>query len=271
MAKKINVNEKAEISAVAVKNKKNGKNKGTVSKKLWFWVAVSLVFVIVSICVALHFSGVFDELDRIIHNKDKTEEIDYSEGFVNYTFNVTNMPVGYYAKFIVECEEVEYDFTAFLFSSYAKETVSAFVAYAKIGHYTNVVIDGGEYKEIEGVKTGYVTMGTYKENQKGELVATLPQNYQGSIVGEFKNNGHVDNKLSHTAGVLTMVRGEKYDSATTQFKILAYDNLELNGDYCAFGKITTTKGLENLRELTEKVAQGKKAMIKSVNITISSK
>lgn len=58
-----------------------------------------------------------------------------------------------------------------------------------------------------------------------------------NIKGEFSANG-VENKLSHTAGVISMARGGKPNSASSQFFIVHEDSPHLNGQYAAFGKVT---------------------------------
>ena len=60
-----------------------------------------------------------------------------------------------------------------------------------------------------------------------------------NIKGEFKNNG-VENDISHVRGVVSMARGA-YDnnSASSQFFIVQADSTYLDGDYAAFGKVTS--------------------------------
>lgn len=63
-----------------------------------------------------------------------------------------------------------------------------------------------------------------------------------TIKGEFSLNG-VENKLSHTRGVVSMARSQSYDSASSQFFICYSDNCSsLDGQYAAFGKVT--EGME---------------------------
>ena len=58
------------------------------------------------------------------------------------------------------------------------------------------------------------------------------------IKGEFKLNG-VNNKLSHTRGVLSMARAQSPNSAGSQFFICHKDSTVLDGQYAAFGKVLT--------------------------------
>ncbi len=55
-----------------------------------------------------------------------------------------------------------------------------------------------------------------------------------TIKGEFSKNG-VENKLSHTRGVLSMARSNAMDSASSQFFIMHDDASYLDGSYAAFG------------------------------------
>ena len=59
-----------------------------------------------------------------------------------------------------------------------------------------------------------------------------------TIKGEFASNG-VENNLSHTKGVISMARTDEPDSASSQFFIMLEDNEGLDGDYAAFGWVTS--------------------------------
>ena len=56
------------------------------------------------------------------------------------------------------------------------------------------------------------------------------------IKGEFLQNG-VKNKLSHRRGVISMARSMMPNSAGSQFFICDADDLFLDGQYAAFGKV----------------------------------
>ena len=58
------------------------------------------------------------------------------------------------------------------------------------------------------------------------------------IKGEFAANG-VPNALNHTRGVLSMARAMAPDSAGSQFFIMHQDAPHLDGQYAAFGKVTS--------------------------------
>ena len=61
------------------------------------------------------------------------------------------------------------------------------------------------------------------------------------IKGEFFYNG-VKNELKHKRGVLSMARSQSPNSAGSQFFIMHQDAKHLDGQYAAFGKVTS--GLE---------------------------
>lgn len=69
-----------------------------------------------------------------------------------------------------------------------------------------------------------------------------------SIKGEFAYN-HVENNLKHTAGVISMARSQRPDSAGSQFFIMHKDSPHLDGSYAAFGKVI--EGLEAVNAIAE--------------------
>ena len=59
-----------------------------------------------------------------------------------------------------------------------------------------------------------------------------------NIKGEFKSNG-VENDISHVRGVISMARSMDNDSASSQFFIMHQDGTYLDGQYAAFGHVTS--------------------------------
>ena len=59
------------------------------------------------------------------------------------------------------------------------------------------------------------------------------------INGEFSANGFRQNDLKHTLGVLSMARTMAPNSAGSQFFIMHQDAKHLDGQYAAFGKVTS--------------------------------
>lgn len=58
------------------------------------------------------------------------------------------------------------------------------------------------------------------------------------IKGEFTANG-IANSILHKRGVISMARATDYDSASSQFFIMQEDSSNLDGQYAAFGRVTS--------------------------------
>ena len=67
-----------------------------------------------------------------------------------------------------------------------------------------------------------------------------------NIKGEFAINGF-NNTISHKRGVISMARSQHPDSASSQFFIMHADGEFLDGQYAAFGKVTS--GIETVDEI----------------------
>lgn len=92
------------------------------------------------------------------------------------------------------------------------------------------------------------------------------------IKGEFSANGFANN-ISHERGVISMARGDAYDSASCQFFIVHKDSPHLDGKYAAFGRVTS--GLEVVDDICEsarpldsngKIAESVQPKITSITI-----
>lgn len=116
-------------------------------------------------------------------------------------------------------------------------TVDNFVKLSKEGFYDNLtfhrIIDGFMIQGGDPNKNG--TGGSNK-----------------TIKGEFINNG-VNNKISHTRGVISMARSSDNNSASSQFFIMQKDNTYLDGEYAAFGKVTS--GIEIVDKIVNDVSK----------------
>lgn len=71
-----------------------------------------------------------------------------------------------------------------------------------------------------------------------------------TIKGEFSSNG-VDNSIDHVRGVISMARSTMPNSASSQFFIVQEDSPHLNGEYAAFGHVTS--GMEIVDAICEDV------------------
>ena len=103
-------------------------------------------------------------------------------------------------------------------------TVQNFVDLAKSGFY-----DGLTFHRI---MDGFMIQG-------GDPSGNGTGGSDKNIVGEFASNGYTNN-LSHTRGTISMARASgDNDSASSQFFIVHKDSTFLDGDYAAFGHVTS--------------------------------
>ncbi len=86
------------------------------------------------------------------------------------------------------------------------------------------------------------------------------------IEGEFSSNGF-ENSLSHERGVISMARTSDKNSATSQFFIMHQNTQQLDGQYAAFGKVTS--GLEVVDKIAENPVNGEIPIIPVMIISIS--
>ena len=77
-------------------------------------------------------------------------------------------------------------------------------------------------------------------------------NIESTVVGEFADNGYTGNDLRHRRGVVAMVRGNEYDSASCQFFITRENYYKLDGQYAVFGYIV--EGLSVIDEMASNAA-----------------
>ncbi len=108
--------------------------------------------------------------------------------------------------------------------SAAPKTVDNFVKLAKSGFYDGLTFHRVIY--------GFMIQG-------GDPTGTGRGGSSETIKGEFAVNG-VKNPISHTRGVISMARNNiSYDSASSQFFIVHQDSVFLDGQYAAFGHVTS--------------------------------
>ena len=100
-------------------------------------------------------------------------------------------------------------------------TVDNFVSLVESGFYDGLT--------FHRVIDGFVIQG-------GDPNANGTGGSDKKIKGEFSANGH-DNKIKHTRGVISMARGDAYDSASSQFFIMHDAAPHLDGKYAAFGYV----------------------------------
>ena len=107
--------------------------------------------------------------------------------------------------------------------SAAPDTVDNFMKLVEEGFYDGLTF----HRIIDGFM---IQGGDPKGNGTGGSDQT--------IKGEFKSNG-VDNPIKHTRGTISMARSRDKNSASSQFFIMHQDAEHLDGEYAAFGHVTS--------------------------------
>ena len=125
-----------------------------------------------------------------------------------------------------------------LYPEKAPNTVNNFVTLAHSGFYDGLTF----HRIIEG----FMIQGGDPEG-----IGTGGPGY--TIPGEFASNDYTENDLQHNKGVISMARSQDPDSAGSQFFIMSADSPHLDGDYAAFGEVTS--GIEIIEQI-EKVETG---------------
>ena len=113
-------------------------------------------------------------------------------------------------------------------------SVNNFIKLAKSGFY-----DGTTFHRI--IENFMIQGGAPNTDIKASSLKT--------IKGEFSANG-VNNTISHKRGVISMARATNYNSGSSQFFIMHKDTLSLDGQYAAFGHVTS--GMEIVDEIATK-------------------
>lgn len=125
-------------------------------------------------------------------------------------------------------EEIDLD----LYPDLAPKTVANFIKNVQEGYYAGTIF----HRVIEGFM---IQGGGYDTDYKLKSVSE-------TVEGEFEDNG-IDNPLPHERGVISMARTSEPNSASTQFFIVQEDSTYLDGQYAAFGRVTS--GLDVVDEI----------------------
>ncbi len=120
-----------------------------------------------------------------------------------------------------------------LYPDVAYNTVCNFISLAKSGYYNGLI--------FHRVIKDFMIQG-------GDPTGTGTGGPGYTIKGEFSSNGF-KNDVSHEPGVISMARTPMPDSAGSQFFICAADCKFLDGQYAAFGKVTS--GLDVVYKIAE--------------------
>ena len=110
-----------------------------------------------------------------------------------------------------------------LYPDVAPNTVANFIELANSGFYDGLI--------FHRVISGFMIQGGDPQG-----IGIGGPGY--SIKGEFAANGF-ENDLSHERGVISMARANAPDSAGSQFFIMHQDGTFLDGQYAAFGRVTS--------------------------------
>ena len=110
-----------------------------------------------------------------------------------------------------------------LYPEIAPQSVYNFISLAGQGYYNGLI--------FHRVISGFMIQG-------GDPTGTGMGGPGYCIKGEFLFNG-VKNTLKHKRGVLSMARAQSPNSAGSQFFIMHADSSFLDGQYAAFGKVTS--------------------------------
>ena len=120
-----------------------------------------------------------------------------------------------------------------LYPHIAPITMENFVSLAQSGFYDGLI--------FHRVISGFMIQG-------GDPLGNGMGGSDKNIKGEFAANG-VANSLSHKRGVISMARSQNFNSASSQFFIMHADGEFLDGQYAAFGKVTS--GIETVDAIAE--------------------
>ena len=158
------------------------------------------------------------------YEKTMNKKYDDYKGYADGTGNVVNAEIQLENGGVIELE---------LYPDIAPETVSNFVKLANEKFYDGLI--------FHRVISGFMIQG-------GGFDADFDQKQADNITGEFIANGYF-NLIPHDRGVISMARAQDVNSASSQFFIMHDNSSYLNGQYAAFGKVTS--GMEFVDAVAE--------------------
>ena len=121
-----------------------------------------------------------------------------------------------------------------LYPEYAPQTVKNFLKLVNSGFYNGLT--------FHRIVNDFMAQGGDPEGSGNGGAAE-------QLNGEFAANGYTQNTLGHDKGVISMARGQDYNSASSQFFICLSNTYQssLDGLYAAFGKVVS--GMETIEDL----------------------
>ena len=177
-------------------------------------------------CVVLGGCGVKSEIKGINTSKAASSKADSA---VSSQASDASQSGEYKKPYTGKSRNVEIDVKDYgkialkLDDTYAPVTVENFLNLVNEGFY-----DGLTFHRI---MEGFMIQG-------GDPQGTGTGGSDITIKGEFSSNG-VNNPLCHKRGVISMARSSAPDSASSQFFIVQADSTFLDGNYAAFGEVTS--------------------------------
>ena len=164
-----------------------------------------------------------DENNGAVTSEDATSEVDPDDPYATGTHHAVIVVEGY--------GTIEVTLNA----NVVPITVSNFCHLAEEGFYDGLT--------FHRVVPGFMIQG-------GDPEGNGTGGSDETIKGEFSENG-VDNNIPHVRGTISMARSSDYDSASSQFFIMQETTSSLDGQYAAFG--TVTSGMDVVDAICEKV------------------
>ena len=137
-----------------------------------------------------------------------------------------------------------------LYGEIAPKTVENFVKLVNEKFYDGII--------FHRVIPGFMIQG-------GDPTGTGMGGSKEEIYGEFKSNGF-DNPIKHVKGVMSMARTMMPNSASSQIFIMHEVSPHLDGQYAAFGKVTS--GLDVIDKIANVKRNGQDKPL--VDVTIES-
>ena len=185
-------------------------------KKPWIITAIIVIAIIIVVGIIISININSKQKESIKEN-NKEEEIMYNTGKHH-----TQIVVKDYGTISVELD--------------------ADVAPITVANFAKLVNDGF-YNELtfHRIISGFMIQG-------GDPLGNGMGGSEQTIKGEFKANG-VANSISHVRGTISMARSSSYNSASSQFFIMHEDGPFLDGQYAAFGIVTS--GMEIVDKICE--------------------
>ena len=200
-------------------------------KKLFLGLLLVFSTVYLVSCIKLNNTTSSKETTNSIKNENVVTETKALETKANNQNQLRGNDIVKVEISVKDYGKIELD----IYKDVAPITADNFVNLVKSGFY-----DGLTFHRI--IK-GFMIQG-------GDPLGNGTGGSEQNIKGEFAANG-VQNNLSHKRGVISMARSNHPDSASSQFFIMHKDGEFLDGNYAAFGEVTS--GIEVVDVICDEV------------------